>query len=127
MQGDRRTLSRVTVAAMVSLASLPAVLGAQSVVAAQPVSVALISQSTWVDSIGRAHCVGEVKNTGSATAFFVQIDLNLESASNSILTTASTFALVEPLAPGTKSGYAGGVLQPLAGFTHCVVSRWRLW
>jgi hypothetical protein len=123
MQGDRRTLSCVAVAAMVSVLSLPAMLGAQSVVAAQPVSVALISQSTWIDSTGMAHCVGEVKNTGSSTALFVGIDLNLESASNSILGTDSTFALVEPLTPGTKSGYVAGNISASTGFTHCVVSK----
>lgn len=95
MRFDGRARGRAAVVvALISIVSVPTALQGDRVAAAQAVSVSIISQSTWIDGSGFAHCVGEVQNTGGANANFVQVSLNEYNASNTLLATDFTYALV---------------------------------
>jgi len=118
--GRARRKVAITFSLICVVFPLTALLDAHAV--ASQGDVSLLSQSTWIDSIGEAHCVGEVQNnTGTGTVDFVRISENEYNASDGLIGTSSTYAQIEPLSPGTKSGFTD-IFSPPAGFTHCMVA-----
>jgi hypothetical protein len=111
------------VAAVLSATALAAgaaaVIAAPSAHAAQAVTV--VSQSSFVDSVGTDNIVGEVRNDGSTDLEQVTVDFSFMNAANQVLGTDSTNAMVERLAPGEKSPFLLTFSKP-AGYDHSVIS-----
>ena len=86
------------------------------------VGVTLLTNSSWgPDAAGYDHIVGEVQNSGTENAEFVQIYFNFDNASNMPLSTGSTFTDLNVLAPGERSGFTE-IFMPPAGYDHYVIS-----
>jgi hypothetical protein len=84
--------------------------------------VQLVSSSQWgPDAIGDMHVVGEVLNTGTAYADFVQIDLNFYNASGTLLATDFTFTTADVLAPNERSPFED-IFKPQPGYDHYSIS-----
>ena len=62
--------------------------------------IQLISSSSYKDSIGSLHVVGELQNTSPDPREYVKIVSTLHDASDSILDTGFTYSEVEVLRPG---------------------------
>lgn len=69
------------------------------------VSASIVSSSSWTDSVGYIHVVGEVVNNGSQNEDFVEIDATYFSASNAVVGTDFTFSELDTLTPGEKSPF----------------------
>jgi hypothetical protein len=67
--------------------------------------VNLISSSSYVDSIGSLHVVGELQNTSPEPREFVEIVATLRDPSGNILDSSFTYSDVEVLRPGEKSPF----------------------
>lgn len=109
-------------AALVSASALAvgaAVLVAPAAQAAAVVTV--VSQSTFVDSVGTDNIVGEVRNDGSTNVEQITLDFQFMSASSQVLGTDSTTGMVERLAPGEKSPFLL-TFTPPAGYHHYSVT-----
>jgi hypothetical protein len=65
----------------------------------------LISSSSYTDSIGALHVVGELQNTSPDPRDYVQIVSTLHDASGNIVDTGFTYSEVEVLRPGEKSPF----------------------
>jgi hypothetical protein len=86
-----------------------------------PVPINVISTSSYTDSGGSVHFVGEVQNVGSVAAEFVQISIDEFDASNTLLATDSTFTAVDILAPAEKSPF-DATFQPPVGYNHATIT-----
>jgi hypothetical protein len=80
-------------------------------------SLSVVSQSTFLDSGGGRHIVGEIRNDGASSVELVQLDFDFLDASNTVQGTATTSTLVNRLAPGEISPFSE-VFSPPAGYTH---------
>jgi hypothetical protein len=67
--------------------------------------IQLISSSSYKDSIGSLHVIGELQNTPPDPREYVKIVSTLHDPSNSILDTSFTYSEVEVLRPGEKSPF----------------------
>jgi hypothetical protein len=67
--------------------------------------IQLISSSSYKDSIGSLHVVGELQNTSPDPREFVKIVSTLHDASDNILDTGFTYSEVEVLRSGEKSPF----------------------
>jgi hypothetical protein len=67
--------------------------------------VSLLSSSSYIDSIGSLHVVGELQNTSPEPREFVEIVATLRDPSGNILDSSFTFSEVEVLRPGEKSPF----------------------
>src|SRR5918994_1712666 len=67
--------------------------------------VNLLSSSSYVDSIGSLHVVGELQNTSPEPREFVEIVATLRGPSGNILDSSYTYSDVEVLRPGEKSPF----------------------
>lgn len=65
----------------------------------------LLSSSSYVDSIGTLHVVGELQNTSPEPREFVEIVATLRDPSGNILDSSFTYSDVEVLRPGEKSPF----------------------
>lgn len=81
----------------------------------------VLSSSSWTDSGGYLHVVGEVQNPSSATLEFSSVVLNFYDASGTLLTTDTTYTLLDELKPGEKSPFTDDV-NPPSGYDHFSVS-----
>jgi Fibronectin type III domain len=80
--------------------------------------VQLISSSQWgPDSAGFIHIVGEVANSGTQDANFIELDFNLYNAAGTLLATDFTFTLVDILAPDERSPF-DEIFTPQPGYDH---------
>ncbi|MCW2665671.1 MAG: hypothetical protein JWN57_633 [Frankiales bacterium] len=79
--------------------------------------VSVVSSSTSVDSVGYRHIVGELRNDGTATADFVQLNLSYLDQSERLLKTDITYAALSPFSPGEKSPFETA-FEPPAGYHH---------
>jgi len=68
-------------------------------------SVSILSQSSYVDSLGYCHVVGEVKNNSSNNLDFVQLTATFYNSSNTVVGTDFTFTLIDTLVPNQKSPF----------------------
>ena len=106
-------------AGMLVLAGLPASQSARA-----SIQVNLLSSSSWVDTIGYVHIVGEVQNAGSQYVHFVEININEYGTSGNLLGTDFTFTTVDILAPASTYPYLGekspfvDTFMPPAGYDH---------
>ena len=82
-----------------------------------PVPISFLSGSSWTDSVGYVHVVGEVQNAGSSDAQFIQLSFDEYSASNTLLATSSTITQVSVLSPGEKSGF-DDLFTPPQGYAY---------
>lgn len=67
--------------------------------------VNLLSSSSYVDSIGSLHVIGEVQNTSPEAREFVEIVATLRDPSGNILDSGFTYSHLEVLRPGEKSSF----------------------
>jgi hypothetical protein len=119
-----------TATTVVGLASLRPTSAAAVPLPPQPVEtnakvpITLLSQSKFVDTNNQVHVVGELQNSGSATAEFVSLAVDEYDAGGSLLGTDSTFADVSVLSPGQRSGFIPVIVDLGAkpGFDHAVVT-----
>ena len=65
----------------------------------------LLSSSSYVDSIGSLHVVGELQNTSPEPREFVEIVATLRDPSGNVLDSGFTFSEIEVLRPGEKSPF----------------------
>jgi hypothetical protein len=65
----------------------------------------LISSSSYMDSIGSLHVVGELQNTSPEPRKFVEMVATLRDPSGNILDSDFTYSNVELLRPGEKSPF----------------------
>ncbi|HET7147510.1 MAG TPA: FxLYD domain-containing protein [Candidatus Nitrosopolaris sp.] len=65
----------------------------------------ILSQSTYTDSIGAVHIVGEVINQSPVTAKFVQITVTFYNAHNQVIGTDFTYTHPSDLAPGQRAPF----------------------
>jgi hypothetical protein len=65
----------------------------------------LISSSSYRDSIGSLHVIGELQNTSPEPREYVKIVSTLHDSSDAILDTSFTYSEVEVLRPGEKSPF----------------------
>lgn len=80
--------------------------------------VQLISSSQWgPDSIGYMHIAGEVANSGTQNANFIEINFNFYNASGTLLATDFTFTLANVLAPNERSPFEHA-FSPQPGYDH---------
>jgi hypothetical protein len=68
-------------------------------------NINLLSSSSYMDSIGSLHVVGELQNTSPDPREFVKIVSTLHDVSDNILDTGFTYSEVEVLRPGEKSPF----------------------
>jgi hypothetical protein len=84
-------------------------------------AIQLVSSSQWgPDAAGSVHIVGEVKNTGSENAQFIQVNFNFYSASGTLLKTDFTFTTIDVLAAGELSPF-DEIFTPPAGYDHYAI------
>jgi hypothetical protein len=81
------------------------------------VIVNVVSSSSYVDSIDYRHIVGELRNDGTETADFVQLNLSYLDQNERLLKTDVTYARLSPFAPGEKSPFETA-FEPPAGYHH---------
>ena len=111
-------------AGMLVLAGLPASQSARA-----SIQVNLLSSSSWVDTIGYVHIVGEVQNAGSQYVHFVEININEYGTSGNLLGTDFTFTTVDILAPASTYPYLGekspfvDTFMPPAGYDHYSIAN----
>lgn len=115
MSNSRRLILRVAVVCMSVVLLSPA-----AVTSAAP-NVQLLSHSSYMDTSGYVHIVGEVQNNGSANAQFVRINFNFYNSSNTLLDTDFTYSDVDIMAPGEKSPFHN-IFAPPAGYSHYAIS-----
>jgi hypothetical protein len=84
-------------------------------------ALTIVSQSTFLDSGGGRHIVGEVRNDGSSSVELVQLDFSFLDASDVVQDTGSTSTLVSRIAPGESAPFSE-VFNPPAGYTHYSVA-----
>jgi Beta-lactamase enzyme family len=129
-----RSIFAATGAALVGLASgatpagaahAPPAHGAASAPRTSGVLVTSIRQ--WEDSTGSWHVAGIVTNTLQASIDDVEVTLNLEDSSDSVLQTITTGSLIGVLDSGQSSPFLA-VLAPPSGYTHAVatVQSWAI-
>jgi hypothetical protein len=68
-------------------------------------NIQLISSSSYKDSIGSLHVIGEIQNTSPDPREYVKIVSTLHDPSGSILDTSFTYSEVEVLRPGENSPF----------------------
>jgi hypothetical protein len=68
-------------------------------------SLKILSQSSYTDSAGAFHVVGEVENGANTTAKFVEVIGTFYDASNKVVATSFTFTEPRDLAPGAKAPF----------------------
>jgi hypothetical protein len=111
----RRTQALVIVAMLTPILAIPAPVSAS-------VSVIVLTNSSWgPDAGGFEHIVGEVQNSGTENAEFVEIDFNFYNSSNTLLSTDFTFTELNVLAPGERSGFTD-IFTPPAGYDHYAIT-----
>ena len=86
-----------------------------------PPGISVRKHSSYVNSIGTLHIVGEVVNGLSAAAQYVEITADLYSSSGTLLATDYTFSRVSIVPPGGSSPFDLLVLDPPTG-----VSRYQV-
>lgn len=106
-------VSGTLVAAAVAVSMAPAASAAPD--------VAIVSQSTYVDSIGDRNIVGEVQNKGTGNVEGIVLSFVFFDAANTQLGTDSTPALVDRLAPGEISPFHE-TFTPPAGYNRYTVT-----
>lgn len=114
-------LRRFAVIAAASALSGGVVVAGLAPAAHAAVTISIVSQSTFVDSGGARHIVGEVRNDGPSSVELVQLDFSFLDASDVVQDTGSTSTLVHRLAPGETSPFSE-VFNPPAGYTHYTVA-----
>jgi hypothetical protein len=67
--------------------------------------VILDNHSSYKDTAGYLHVVGEVENIGNTSARFVQVKGTFYDNQSNIILQENTFAMLEILPPGTKSPF----------------------
>ncbi len=96
---------------------------ANATTAAPPASqFSVENDSSYVSTSGTLHVVGEVRNSGSSSAQFVEITANFYGAGGALLTTDYTFSDVSVLGPGQDSPFDVLVFDPPAGIVSYTVS-----
>lgn len=68
-------------------------------------SVTILSSSSYVDSAGFLHVVGEVQNSGSNTISFVEISATFYDSNGKVVDTGLAFASLSYMQPNTKSPF----------------------
>ena len=111
-----RCLAAVGVATSVGLAGLVAPASAAAG------SVQVVSTSSWTDSIGNIHIVGEVLNGSGQFEQFIEIDFGLHNAANTLIRTEFTFTQADVLAPGERSSF-DDIFTPPSGYDHYWISN----
>jgi hypothetical protein len=111
----RRTQALLIVAMLTPILAIPAPVSAS-------VSVIVLTNSSWgPDAGGFEHIVGEVQNSGTENAEFVEVDFNFYNSSNTLLSTDFTFTDLNVLAPGERSGFTD-IFTPPAGYDHYAIT-----
>jgi hypothetical protein len=87
--------------------------------AAQVITV--LSQSTFVDSVGTDNIVGEVRNDGSTNVEDVELTFHFMDAADQEIDSDWTNTLVERLAPNEKSPFLETFMRP-PGYHHYTVT-----
>jgi hypothetical protein len=72
---------------------------------ANTTDINLLSSSSYMDSIGSLHVIGELQNNSPDPREYVKIVSTLHDPSDSILDTSFTYSEVEVLRPGEKSPF----------------------
>jgi len=86
------------------------------------VSVTLLTNSIWgPDLAGYDHIVGEVQNSGTENAEFVQLYFNFYDSANTLLSTDFTYTDLNVLAPGENSGFTD-IFTPPPGYDHYAIT-----
>jgi uncharacterized protein (TIGR02588 family) len=67
--------------------------------------VVVISSSSFTDSVGYYHIVGEVQNTGSSTVDFVQVTATYYDSNNKVVDTQFAFTSISHLQPNAKAPF----------------------
>ncbi|MBA3750610.1 MAG: hypothetical protein H0X03_06935, partial [Nitrosopumilus sp.] len=70
-----------------------------------PYTIQIISSSSYIDSLGNYHIIGEVNNTSTIPQNNVQITSILYDSFNNVIGNASTFSSLEVLRPGELSPF----------------------
>jgi len=68
-------------------------------------SVVVLSSSSFTDSIGDYHVVGEVQNLGSGTVDYVQITATFYDSNNKVVDTDFTYSSLSYMQPNDKSPF----------------------
>ena len=110
--GAKRVLSQLLLAALVLTVMVD-----RGLIAHASGSVQLLSSSSWTDSIGNIHIVGEVLNNTGAYHDFIQINFEYLDASGRLLKPDFTFTDANELAPGERGGFTN-IFTPPAGYDH---------
>jgi hypothetical protein len=97
-------------------------IGANSAPAYATGPIQVLSSSSWIDSIGDIHIVGEVQNGGSQFQQFIEIDFGFYNSSNTLLNTDFTFTQADVLASGERSSFED-IFAPPAGYNHYAISN----
>jgi len=80
-------------------------------------TLTVTSSSSWTDSAGYLHIVGEVQNSSSAATEFDSVVINLYDASGTLLATDTTYTLLDTLKPGQKGSFVD-LVQPPSSYDH---------
>lgn len=72
---------------------------------AQSNNFELIDSGDYIDANGWYHIVGEIENVSNDTFRFVEIDATFRDSSGVVVGTTFSFALLEYMHPGDKSGF----------------------
>ncbi|MDQ6668429.1 MAG: Ig-like domain-containing protein [Thermoproteota archaeon] len=68
-------------------------------------SLRILSHTSYIDSVGAFHVVGEVENNSSKTAKFVEIIGTFYNSNGTVVGTSFTFTKPHDLAPGAKAPF----------------------
>lgn len=67
--------------------------------------IQIVSYSSYIDSVGYYHIVGEVLNTGSSTLDYVRLDATFYNQSGTVVGTDFTYTSLSNILPGRKSPF----------------------
>ena len=97
-------------------------IGSSATASASASTINVLSTSSWTDSGGYIHIVGEVQNVSSDYQESVEIDFGFYDASNNLLATDLTFTEANTIAPGEMSPFVD-IFTPPAGYSHYAISN----
>src|SRR5688572_28920635 len=78
----------------------PSVGGTAQELSPAEIAIKILSSSSYTDSIGYLHIVGEVKNTSTVKRRFVRVSARLYNANDRVLRSTFSYTLMDILRPG---------------------------